>query len=379
MTVLFLVVAVVVGVVVGIVVERRRRQVSTRTEAAETLTPSDSGDVLLEQAIDALGIGVVVVSADGEIVFENAIAGGPTGALHSDVLVEEAIEIHVRAALEGQTRRQTIELFGPPRRVVSVSAVPLADGGAVAIIEDVTERSRLDAVRTDFVANISHELKTPVGALSVLAEALADEDQPEVVQRLADKMVNEAMRAGRTIDDLLELSRIELGGEAVKDVVLASMVIDESVNRARSLAERVGIEIFVVPSGDRVRMVGDRRQLVSALGNLVENAVKYSDPDSRVEVSATSDGRWVDLSVRDFGLGIPQKDIDRIFERFYRVDRARSRETGGTGLGLAIVRHVATNHGGEVKLVSVEGEGSTFTLRIPAAVGLVSTTLRDAG
>ncbi|MGA0145654.1 MAG: sensor histidine kinase [Ilumatobacteraceae bacterium] len=379
MTVLFLVVAVVVGVVVGIVVERRRRQASTRTEAAETLTPSDSGDVLLEQAIDALGIGVVVVSADGEIVFENAIAGGPTGALHSDVLVEEAIEIHVRAALDGQTRRQTIELFGPPRRVVSVSAVPLADGGAVAIIEDVTERSRLDAVRTDFVANISHELKTPVGALSVLAEALADEDQPEVVQRLADKMVNEAMRAGRTIDDLLELSRIELGGEAVKDVVLASMVIDESVNRARSLAERVGIEIVVVPSGDRVRMVGDRRQLVSALGNLVENAVKYSDPDSRVEVSATSDGRWVDLSVRDFGLGIPQKDIDRIFERFYRVDRARSRETGGTGLGLAIVRHVATNHGGEVKLVSVEGEGSTFTLRIPAAVGLVSTTLRDAG
>ncbi|MGA0819167.1 MAG: sensor histidine kinase [Ilumatobacteraceae bacterium] len=379
MIVLFLVVAVVVGVVVGIVVERRRRQASTRTEAAETLTPSDSGDVLLEQAIDALGIGVVVVSADGEIVFENAIAGGPTGALHSDVLVEEAIEIHVRAALDGQTRRQTIELFGPPRRVVSVSAVPLADGGAVAIIEDVTERSRLDAVRTDFVANISHELKTPVGALSVLAEALADEDQPEVVQRLADKMVNEAMRAGRTIDDLLELSRIELGGEAVKDVVLASMVIDESVNRARSLAERVGIEIVVVPSGDRVRMVGDRRQLVSALGNLVENAVKYSDPDSRVEVSATSDGRWVDLSVRDFGLGIPQKDIDRIFERFYRVDRARSRETGGTGLGLAIVRHVATNHGGEVKLVSVEGEGSTFTLRIPAAVGLVSTTLRDAG
>ncbi|MGA1163666.1 MAG: sensor histidine kinase [Ilumatobacteraceae bacterium] len=379
MTVLFLVVAVVVGVVVGIVVERRRRQASTRTEAAETLTPSDSGDVLLEQAIDALGIGVVVVSADGEIVFENAIAGGPTGALHSDVLVEEAIEIHVRAALDGQTRRQTIELFGPPRRVVSVSAVPLADGGAVAIIEDVTERSRLDAVRTDFVANISHELKTPVGALSVLAEALADEDQPEVVQRLADKMVNEAMRAGRTIDDLLELSRIELGGEAVKDVVLASMVIDESVNRARSLAERVGIEIVVVPSGDRVRMVGDRRQLVSALGNLVENAVKYSDPDSRVEVSATSDGRWVDLSVRDFGLGIPQKDIDRIFERFYRVDRARSRETGGTGLGLASVRHVATNHGGEGKLVSVAGGGSTFTLRIPAAVGLVSTTLRDAG
>lgn len=377
MTVLLVVIASVIGVAVGIVVERRRKESGASMVADASVVDSD--DVLLEQAIDALGIGVVVASADGEIVFENAIAGGPTGALHSDVLVEEAIEIHVRAALEGQTRRQTIELFGPPRRVVSVSAVPLADGGAVAIVEDVTERSRLDAVRTDFVANISHELKTPVGALSVLAEALVDEDQPEVVQRLADKMVHEAIRAGRTIDDLLELSRIELGGEAVKDVVLGSMVVDESVSRARSLAERAGIELHVEPSSDRIRMLGDRRQLVSALGNLVENAVKYSDPDSRVEVSARSDGRWVELSVRDFGVGIPQKDLDRIFERFYRVDRARSRETGGTGLGLAIVRHVATNHGGDVQVTSVEGEGSTFTLRVPAAPGLVSASMRDAG
>ncbi|MDA0371040.1 MAG: ATP-binding protein [Actinomycetota bacterium] len=377
MTVLLVVIASVIGVAAGIVVERRRKESGTSMVADASVVDSD--DVLLEQAIDALGIGVVVASADGEIVFENAIAGGPTGALHSDVLVEEAIEIHVRAALEGQTRRQTIELFGPPRRVVSVSAVPLADGGAVAIVEDVTERSRLDAVRTDFVANISHELKTPVGALSVLAEALVDEDQPEVVQRLADKMVREAIRAGRTIDDLLELSRIELGGEAVKDVVLGSMVVDESVSRARSLAERAGIELHVEPSSDRIRMLGDRRQLVSALGNLVENAVKYSDPDSRVEVSARSDGRWVELSVRDFGVGIPQKDLDRIFERFYRVDRARSRETGGTGLGLAIVRHVATNHGGDVQVTSVEGEGSTFTLRVPAAPGLVSASMRDAG
>lgn len=377
MTVLLVVIATVIGAAAGIVFERRRKE-SGASMTTDSLVV-DSDDVLLEQAIDALGIGVVVASADGEIVFENAIAGGPTGALHSDVLVEEAIEIHVRAALEGQTRRQTIELFGPPRRVVSVSAVPLADGGAVAIVEDVTERSRLDAVRTDFVANISHELKTPVGALSVLAEALVDEDQPEVVQRLADKMVHEAIRAGRTIDDLLELSRIELGGEAVKDVVLGSMVVDESVSRARSLAERAGIELHVEPSSDRIRMLGDRRQLVSALGNLVENAVKYSDPNSRVEVSARSDGRWVELSVRDFGVGIPQKDLDRIFERFYRVDRARSRETGGTGLGLAIVRHVATNHGGDVQVTSVEGEGSTFTLRVPAAPGLVSASMRDAG
>ncbi|MEN9804153.1 MAG: hypothetical protein RIS41_1000 [Actinomycetota bacterium] len=381
MTILLVVAAVVVGVLIGMRIERRRngRIVSTFSSATSSERGESTGDVLLEQAVDALGVGVVVASAEGEIVFRNAIANGLTGALHSDVLVEEAVEVHLRGALEGQTRRQTIELFGPPRRVVSVSATPLDDGGAVATVEDVTEQSRLDAVRTDFVANISHELKTPVGALSVLAEALADEDQPEVVHRLADKMVNEAMRVGRTIDDLLELSRIELGGEAVKDVVAASTVIGESVMRAQPLAERRGIAIHVLEPNERVKILGDRRQLVSALGNLVENAVKYSEPQSRVEVMASSDGNWVELTVRDFGMGIPQRDIDRIFERFYRVDRARSRETGGTGLGLAIVRHVATNHGGDVRVASVEGEGSTFTLRIPAAPGLVATTMRDAG
>lgn len=379
MTILLVVVALMIGAVAGVMSERRRHQAVTVSSTAVAEAATSTDDTLLERAVDALGIGVVVASVEGEIVFRNSIAGGPTGALHSDVLVDEAIEVHLRGALDGQTRRQTIELFGPPRRVVSVSATPLDDGGAVATIEDVTERSRLDAVRTDFVANISHELKTPVGALSVLAEALAEEDQPEVVQRLADKMVHEAMRVGRTIDDLLELSRIELGGEAVKDLVPASTVISESVLRAQSLAERGGIRVEVIEPSDRIRILGDRRQLVSALGNLVENAVKYSEPDSRVEVSASSDGTWVELRVRDFGMGIPQKDLDRIFERFYRVDRARSRETGGTGLGLAIVRHVATNHGGDVTVSSIEGEGSTFTLRIPAAPGLVATTMRDAG
>ena len=378
MTWILVLIALGVGMAIGQrIASRRDRGSGLVTES--NVDSSSSGDVLIEQAVDALGIGVVVASAEGEIVFRNAIATGLTGALHSDVLVDEAIEVHLRGALDGQTRRQTIELFGPPRRVVSVSATPLDDGGAVATIEDVTERSRLDAVRTDFVANISHELKTPVGALSVLAEALAEEDQPEVVHRLADKMVHEAMRVGRTIDDLLELSRIELGGEAVKDVVAATMVISESVLRAQPLAERCGIRVEVLEPSDRIRILGDRRQLVSALGNLVENAVKYSEPDSRVEVSASSDGTWVELKVRDFGMGIPQKDLDRIFERFYRVDRARSRETGGTGLGLAIVRHVATNHGGEVAVSSVEGEGSLFTLRIPAAAGLVATSLRDVG
>jgi len=329
--------------------------------------------------VEGLEIGVVIASATGDIVYRNRTAGGMTGALHADVLVDEAVDVHLRGALDGHTRRQIIELFGPPRRVVTVSASPLDGGGAVATIEDVTERSRLDAVRTDFVANISHELKTPVGALAVLAEALVDADEPEVISRLAGKMVDEAMRAGRTIDDLLELSRIELGGEAVRDVVPVSLVLAEAVDRARPLFERRHIDVVVAEPSERLRLLGDRRQLVSAFGNLVENAVKYSESNGRVEISAGTDGVWIDLRVRDFGIGIPARDLDRIFERFYRVDRARSRETGGTGLGLAIVRHVANNHGGEVMVTSVEGEGSTFTLRVPAAPGLASTTLAEAG
>mgnify|MGYP006277907885 CR=1 FL=1 len=379
MTIVIAIVATIIGLVVGGWWQKRRSGASIAIDSTSRSIDRDSAVDVVGRAIEVLDIGVVVASAAGEIVYRNRVASGMTGALHADVLVEEAVDVHLRGALDGQTRRQIIELFGPPSRVVSVSATPLEGGGAVATIEDVTERARLDAVRTDFVANISHELKTPVGALAVLAEAMADADEPEVIARLANKMVDEAFRAGRTIDDLLELSRIELGGDAVRDVVPVSMVIAEAVDRARSLAERRGIELLVSDAADRLKLLGDRRQLVSAVGNLVENAVKYSEAGGRVEISAHTDGVWIDLRVRDFGFGIPARDLDRIFERFYRVDRARSRETGGTGLGLAIVRHVANNHGGEVKVRSVEGEGSTFDLRIPAAPGLASASLADAG
>lgn len=231
MTVLVVVAAFVMGLVVGGWRQRRRVTRSEQSVAATTPVQSDSDVDIVGRAVEGLEIGVVIATAGGDIVYRNRVARGMTGALHADVLVDEAVDVHLRGALDGQTRRQVIELFGPPRRVVSVSAAPLDGGGAVATIEDVSERSRLDAVRTDFVANISHELKTPVGALAVLAEAVADADEPEVVSRLANKMVEEAMRAGRTIDDLLELSRIELGGEAIRDVVPVSLVVAEAVDR----------------------------------------------------------------------------------------------------------------------------------------------------
>ena len=344
--------------------------VDNADSGAEQVQPNENIEslLLIRDAVNSLSVGVVVVGTDGKVIFRNKLAESVTGVIHSDVLVEEVVEQHLSVALSGETKRQVLDLFGPPRKVFAVSATPLAIGGAVAMTEDITERYLVDAVRTDFVANISHELKTPVGALAVLAEALSQEDDLEIIHRLSEKMVDEAIRVGRTIDDLLELSRIEFGGEAVKDEVDAAGILTESISRAAPLAALHSIKIAMAELSTPLKVVGDRRQLVSAIGNLVENAVKYSESGSSVEVSARPDGDSVEFAVTDFGLGIPARDLDRVFERFYRVDRARSRDTGGTGLGLAIVRHVANNHGGDVSVTSIEGEGSTFSLKIPKFV-----------
>jgi two-component system sensor histidine kinase SenX3 len=179
---------------------------------------------------------------------------------------------------------------------------------------------------------------------------------------------------GRTIDDLLELSRIEADEEARRDDVAVQRFIAEAADRVHPAAEQQDIQIEVDEPPARLTVAGDRRQLVSATYNLLENAVKYSEPGSVIQVRSRTDGRWVDVIVEDHGMGIPRRDLERVFERFYRVDRARSRETGGTGLGLAIVRHIANNHAGEVSVESTEGEGSTFTLRLPVGAGPVAVT-----
>jgi len=252
-----------------------------------------------------------------------------------------------------------------------VSARPLADGerpvGALAIIADLTEKRRLEAVRRDFVANISHELKTPVGALSLLAETLAAEDDPVVTRRLAERMVGEATRLANTIDDLLVLSRIESEEQPGYGPVAVAGVMAEAVDRILPAADNAGITIDACEPDPHLTVAGDRRQLVSAVYNLLDNAVKYSDPDSKIDVRVTDDGERLHIAVQDHGIGIPANDIERVFERFYRVDLARSRQTGGTGLGLSIVRHVMANHGGEVTVASRLGEGSTFTLDLPLA------------
>jgi two-component system sensor histidine kinase SenX3 len=375
--ILALAVGLVVGAIVATVLRRsaaRRAAARERRDLEAARTRAEALEAALAElhaALDALPEGVVVVDADGRILVRNHQAERFLGVVHLDALVDQAVETHLRDALAGVERADALEVYGPPRKTLVVrGSIVSVDGrrvGALATIEDVSERTRLDSVRTDLVANISHELKTPVGAIALLAETLADEDEPEVIARLGPKLIGEAHRLARIIDELLELSRIELGAQSLGEVVPMATVVEEAVALQRPLADTRHITVRTdVPTGSP-SVVGNRRQLLSAVGNLIENAVKYSDPGSEVEVRLAAYEDVVELWVQDHGIGIPARDLDRIFERFYRVDKARSRETGGSGLGLSIVRHVMTNHGGEVKVSSSEGEGSTFTLRIPVA------------
>lgn len=357
-------ISVIVGLVIGasaggLIV---RRRVAVAPPIAERIEPIE--DPHVPELVDQLRTAIVQVDPAGRIVLRNSAAERLRNS-HSGYLIEEAIERHLERALTGIDSDETLEFFGPPKQVVVVHTSPLPGGGAVAIADDISERRRLDAMRTDFVANISHELKTPVGAMAVLADALVGEDDQETIQRLVGRMVFEAERAARTIDDLLQLTEIELGTEIEAVPLDAASLMQAAAERVRHSARERSVEVCLSESMSPITVVGEPRQLASAIGNLVENAVKYSEAGGRVDLSVEHDVDSVAFTVTDEGVGIPQREIERIFERFYRVDKARSRGTGGTGLGLAIVRHVATNHGGEVEVTSAEGEGSTFVLRIP--------------
>ena len=365
-----LIVGVVCGVGAGFFIRdrtQRPRMISAPVVADPELMPDSEDGVRL--LLDALPMGVVVLLPDGQERFRNTVAMSIAGARHADVLIEVAAERLLNVALRGLESREQIQLAGPPQRVLEVRAIPTADGGAIAIIDDVTDRWRIDQVRTDFVANVSHELKTPVGAISVLAETIEGETDDELVLRLTGRMVIEAQRMSRTIDDLLELSRIELGGEMLLVDIDMADVAAEAIERVAPMAMRSGVPLNNDSKKGTSIVSGDFFQLVSAVKNLVENAVKYSDQTHQVDVRVLTTDTTVLVEVEDRGIGIPADSIDRIFERFYRVDRARNRATGGTGLGLSIVRHVATNHGGEVNVRSREGEGSTFILQIPRVLG----------
>ncbi len=322
----------------------------------------------VEAALDGIGEGIVICDGRAETVFRNAAADRLVAPRPSEALVVQAVSEAIDEALAGGRPQRRLDLISPTRRSLSIRAFPM-DGvdGAVAVVEDVSERLRLEAVRRDFVANVSHELKTPIGALTLLAETLDGESDPQVLARLARRMGGEAERLGRIIDDLLDLSRIEANETPQATLVPVGEVVVEAVQSLRPVAAglEVSLRVGEVPPG--LVVAGDRRDLMSAVANLVDNAIKYSEAGGVVEVAVERHGSEIAVTVADQGVGIPARDMERIFERFYRVDRARSRATGGTGLGLSIVRHVAANHGGRVRVESVEGAGSTFTLELPAA------------
>jgi two-component system sensor histidine kinase SenX3 len=375
-------IAVVLAVLLWSARRRHEREATELTRARDEAIAERDEAVLvgerMRRAVDSLALGVLLFDGRGSAVYSNSAASLYTSGRRMEALVTATIEELTRAALQGSSDRRTLEQYGPPQRSLVLSAWPLDRNdpsvGAVVLIDDVSERRRLEAVRRDFVANISHELKTPVGALSLLAETLLGEEDADVVGRLAERILSEALRVGRTIDDLLELSRIEIDESFEHEVVRVGDVVAEAVQRIRPGAEQHSISLDAQDVARDVTVIGDRRQLVSALFNLLDNAVKYSEPGSPVEVNVSTSESEVEIAVCDHGIGIPSRDIDRIFERFYRVDRARSRETGGTGLGLAIVRHVAVNHDGDVTVESRQGEGSTFTLTLPRHLDSESNT-----
>jgi signal transduction histidine kinase len=236
--------------------------------------------------------------------------------------------------------------------------------------ESVVELQRVNKIRRDFVANVSHELKTPATSLKLLAESLVDilDDDPDQARFFAEQLKNETERFAKLITDLLDLARLE-SAEGIQNpqVVDARSILMVVLSRLRPTARRKNIALSWKRSGkaDLYNVWGDETQLTSMFSNLVENAVKYTPPGGHVEVTGHSDENEVAISISDTGLGIPEKNLARIFERFYRVDKARSKETGGTGLGLSIVRHIAENHGGRVTVESTLGEGSTFTVHLP--------------
>jgi two-component system sensor histidine kinase SenX3 len=360
----------VLGAVLALLVVRRRAAASAPPPADPAAARPTSAEV-----IDALPVAVAVVDGSGQVVLANRRAGELGVVREGWLLLPELRELtrdvrRTRSGREVEVEPSTSRLKRLPE-AVRVRLVPVGEQGHVALlVEDITEVRRVEAVRRDFVANVSHELKTPVGAMALLSEALVDASgDPVAVRRFGGRLQKEASRLARLVQELIDLSRLQ-GAEPLPQasVVSVDRVLAEAVDRSRTTAGARGIRI--VRGGDRGLTVdGSETQLVTALGNLIENAVHYSPDRTQVAVASRCVDGAVEITVTDQGMGIADKDLERVFERFYRADPARSRATGGTGLGLAIVKHVATNHGGEVSVWSREGAGSTFTLRLPPSAG----------
>lgn len=326
----------------------------------------------VDTALEVIGATGVVLDADNRVLraSKSAVALGIVD--ERDIVYQPILDLVKEARVEGLPAAREFELAGkgrdaPPVHLL-VRVAPLGLRLMLVVADDRSEMYRLDAVRRDFVANISHELKTPIGAVSLLAEALQySADDPEQVRSFAQTLEHEGHRLAEMTNDIIELTRLQSVG-TIKDPDLVSIdqVIDQAIASNAVLAKKSGITVAVSASTGAY-VLGDFSSLVTAVHNLVRNAITYSSGPARVGVGATVKGGIVEISVTDQGQGIATGDLERIFERFYRSDPARSRDTGGTGLGLAIVKHVVNNHQGEVRVWSQLGRGSTFTIRLRQA------------
>jgi signal transduction histidine kinase len=370
------------GAVAATVILRTRHDPAVDGDPAVAALPEAA---LARRLLDLMDPAVVIVDADDAVLLANPSARALGVVRGTRLMVPDLLALAHTVQSSGSRRLDVqlpVDLVGAGPRLMGVHGVRLHSGtvplpGPVALVlQDVTETRRSEAVRRDFVANVGHELKTPVGALSLLAEAIEQAaDDPEAVERFAGRIAHEADRLSRLVRELIDLSRLQ-GGEPLPELVPVEVdrVIAEAVDRTRTAARAKNLDIAV--GGEHGLVVrGVESQLSTAVTNLLANAVAYSTGENRIAVAARARSGFAEIAVTDSGIGIPRKDRQRVFERFYRVDQSRASSTGGTGLGLAIVKHVASNHGGAVSVWSEEGLGSTFTLRIPL---VASATAADA-
>jgi two-component system sensor histidine kinase SenX3 len=351
--------------------QARPTRASMRPDDAVVLPPG------VDTVLSVLSSSAVVLDETDAVVKASSAAYALGLVRGGHLAVDRMLQMARETRRDGEIRQIELDL---PRRgagrgeglAVSARVAPLGSRLVLLLVEDLTEARRIEAVRRDFVANVSHELKTPVGALSLLSEAVMDaSDDPEAVIRFAGRMQHEATRLTSLVQEIIDLSRVQ-NDDPLDDAepVEVDDLVAEAVDRCRHPANVKQITMATGGAPD-LHIWGNRGQLAAALGNLVENAVNYSPVRTRVGIAgrriAAPGGDLIEISVTDQGIGLSEKDRDRVFERFYRVDPARSRQTGGTGLGLSIVKHVAASHGGEVTVWSAEGQGSTFTLRLPEA------------
>jgi two-component system sensor histidine kinase SenX3 len=327
----------------------------------------------VDQVIDALDSAGLVLDPSNNVVKASETAYNYGLVVNQLLVHDELLELVARVRADGESLSEEVTLargpFGEASIHLDVQVARLGSRYVLVLAEDRTDAYRLEEVRRDFIANISHELKTPIGAISLLAEALEPaSDDPEQVRRFAKRMGQEATRLSQITREIIELSRLQ-----ATDVLASAKrlqldeIVTSAVDQNHVAADARGITL-AVGGAKKVAVMGDEALLTLALNNLISNAVQYSPDGSRVGIGVHHDDGVVELVVTDQGIGIPEEDLPRVFERFFRVDQARSRNTGGTGLGLSIVKHVVQNHGGDIRAWSQIGQGSTFTIRLPEAI-----------